>query len=950
MKIIKRVLALAALSLMCGTVASAAEGWNVGDISVINQNNAEGTFQIQISDVVGLDNITEIKAAVWSEEDGQDDLRWYQPVVDGAGNGVIDVAIRDHNYDLGKYNVHVYVWDQNGNAAAAGGAWCYFNPEKANPTVTSIQEDADYQVDLAGVELPAGAGEIRYAVWSSVNGQDDLIWYTAKRQDDGMYSAHISIDSHKGFGQYEVHAYAFSESGQAYFLGADVFLTNEPAIGTIEVLNNRIQKESFSVKLDQVRNTGLIRDIQVGVWSEENGQDDLVFYPARKLSDGTYIATVNVKNHNYSIGTYFAHIYITDRTGYQYFAGSADKTVQVKQGEISVDEQGQNCEVTLEGSEAPGGAKNVSFAVWSDKDGQNDLQWYDSKLENGAYVADVSLRKLKSLGDYNVHAYITMQNEKMVFAGGDVFTTAEPRVKKTVVDLADREKGKFRIRLSEIEHAELLREIKVPVWSREDQSDIVWYTAKPDGNGNYIVDVDIKEHQYNSGIYTAHVYVTDISGNTFCTGGTECDMAILYSSLQVEDLDGTETSFRAELKGVKVPAGAKSLQFAVWGDEGGQNDLTWYTAKLQGDGTYTADIKIKNHKETGTYYVDAYAVSKGDTHQWIASRTFTIDQGVQAAGITVSELNGTKGTFKITVSGLIASSGIEQVKLDVWTGESKENLMQYTAVKESEGVYTVIVNVENHGYQFGEYYADAYVTAGNGILTHVGSTSATFNPENYMYYVSIDDYQTKVIVLGVSEEAGEVRLPTWSESNGQDDLVWYEGVRQEDGSYSVMVDSSRHKHAGDYITHLYIDGTAYGNGITYHLEREGAGIPASIIEQIKYYVGVPYVLSGSTPTGWDCSGFTYWVYQNFFDITIGRMTYDQVKEGVAVDPFDMDAWLPGDLIFYSPGGNTLGHVALYLGDGLIMHALNPARGTFIQSAEEYARWDGLPVAVRRILD
>ena len=756
MKIIKRVLTLAVLCLMCGTVASAAEGWNVGDIFIMNQNNAEGTFQIQISDAVGLDNVKEIKAAVWSEEDGQDDLRWYEPVMDGTGNGVINVSVRDHNYALGKYNVHVYVWDQNGNSAVAGGAWCYFNPVKSSPVVTSIREDRDYQLDLAGVELPAGAGEIRYAVWSSENGQDDLLWYPASRQENGNYSAQISVDSHKGYGQYEVHAYAFSKGGHAYFLGSNVFSTNMPSIGTMEALNNRIKKDSFSIKFDQVENADLIRELQVAVWSGEDGQDDLTWYSARKLSDGTYMANVNIEHHNYSVGTYFAHAYITDRTGYQYFAGSIEKNLEVKQGKISVDERGLNCEVTLEGSEAPGGAKNVSFAVWSEKDGQNDLQWYDGKLENGAYVADVSMRNLKSLGDYNIHAYITMKNEKMVFAGGEVFTTAEPRVRKVVVDSADREKGKFRIRLSQIEHAELLREIQVPVWSREDQSDITWYTAIPDGTGSHIVDVDIKDHQYNSGIYTAHVYVTDISGNTVCTGGTECDMAILYSSLQVEDLDGTETSFRAELKGAKVPGGAKSVQFAVWGDDGGQNDLTWYTATLQNDGTYTADIKVNNHKEIGTYYIDVYAVSRGETHQWIASRTFTIDKG--------------------------------------------------------------------------------------------------------------------------------------------------------------------------------------------------AGIPSGVIEQIKYYVGVPYVSGGTAPTGWDCSGFTYWVYQNYFEMTIGRTTFEQVEAGVAVYPFDMDAWLPGDLIFYSPNGNTLGHVALYLGDGLIMHALNPARGTFIQSAEEYARWDGLPVAVRRVLD
>ena len=61
-------------------------------------------------------------------------------------------------------------------------------------------------------------------------------------------------------------------------------------------------------------------------------------------------------------------------------------------------------------------------------------------------------------------------------------------------------------------------------------------------------------------------------------------------------------------------------------------------------------------------------------------------------------------------------------------------------------------------------------------------------------------------------------------------------------------------------------------------------------------------------------------------------------------------WQPGDILCYSSGG-SIEHVALYLGDGMLMHALNPKYGTLIQSVDYYEKWDSSNylVGVRRYL-
>ena len=109
------------------------------------------------------------------------------------------------------------------------------------------------------------------------------------------------------------------------------------------------------------------------------------------------------------------------------------------------------------------------------------------------------------------------------------------------------------------------------------------------------------------------------------------------------------------------------------------------------------------------------------------------------------------------------------------------------------------------------------------------------------------------------------------------------------------------------------------------------------IEQIKAYVGVPYRLGGSSPSGWDCSGFTKWAL-NFLGVNIPRTSVLQATGGTAVDKNNMNSWKPGDILVYK-SGSRVNHVALYLGDGLLMHALSAKYGTLIQDVFYYEKWD-----------
>lgn len=98
----------------------------------------------------------------------------------------------------------------------------------------------------------------------------------------------------------------------------------------------------------------------------------------------------------------------------------------------------------------------------------------------------------------------------------------------------------------------------------------------------------------------------------------------------------------------------------------------------------------------------------------------------------------------------------------------------------------------------------------------------------------------------------------------------------------------------------------------------------NVVSFAKKYLGYDYVSGGTTPsTGFDCTGFTYYVY-NACGYSLSRSCSIQAKSGTAVSKSDLKA---GDLLLFNNGANgSIGHVGIYIGDGTFIHAANSRRG------------------------
>ena len=117
-----------------------------------------------------------------------------------------------------------------------------------------------------------------------------------------------------------------------------------------------------------------------------------------------------------------------------------------------------------------------------------------------------------------------------------------------------------------------------------------------------------------------------------------------------------------------------------------------------------------------------------------------------------------------------------------------------------------------------------------------------------------------------------------------------------------------------------------------------------MIQEAEKYLGVPYVWGGYSPSGFDCSGFVSWVINNCGNgWNVGRCTADELRSHCSqVSPSEAK---PGDLIFYAGSNGKVNHVAIYIGNGRIVHAASRRSGI------KTSTWNyRTPVTIRSMLD
>lgn len=190
---------------------------------------------------------------------------------------------------------------------------------------------------------------------------------------------------------------------------------------------------------------------------------------------------------------------------------------------------------------------------------------------------------------------------------------------------------------------------------------------------------------------------------------------------------------------------------------------------------------------------------------------------------------------------------------------------------------------------------------------------------------------------------------------------WVDGsdvrMRAEAGTDSEIVRVTTY---GESVEILGVDGEWYkvsAGGKTGYIrgdyvsftEPDPSQAPAagSIGEQIvafaEQFLGTPYVWAGSSPSGFDCSGFVSYVFKNF-GYTVNRTAASMYTNGVAVDKSELQV---GDAVFFASSSESIGHVGIYIGDGEFIHSSSGCGYVTISGLDE-SYYSRMYVGARRI--
>ena len=593
---------------------------------------------------------------------------------------------------------------------------------------------------------------------ADVKNQPSLTAKTEFNFDPGMsvnYDRSLLADNHRW-----ISYVSYNGTRRYVDLGAVAEAVAKPR-GDIAIESH--DNGDFSVVISNVSDQNGVLGVSVPIWSEKNGQDDIIWYNATRLNNGNYKVNVSLTDHKNERGLYNVHLYYVETNGKLVGVGGTTYTVPAK-----VEETHTTTSYSLPDSGTYTFKERSSIKA-EPRVASPELAYYDAGMS-------VNYDKIVSGDGYQWLSYLSFNGNRRYVA---VAKLAQQESKPSgTINIENLSNLGFDVHITNVSGGDkAIQGVSVPVWTAKDgQDDLVWHQADRQSDGSYKVRINVGDHKAEAGEYIVHLYYVQ-DGKMVGIGGTSTTVPVQNATRHNLPASGSYT-FTAR-------SGIKTQPLVA------NPDVSYYDAGM----SVNYDKVVNNDGYTWLSYL---SYSGNRFYVAIASTSVTkpVEQPVQPS----TPSSGTY-TFKER-SSIKAEPRVASPELAYYDAGMSVN-------------YDKIVSGD--GYQWLSYLSfngnRRYVAVAK-LAQQESKPSGTINIEN-LSNLGFDVHITNV--SGGDKAIQGVSVPVWTAKDGQDDLVWHQADRQSDGSYKVRINVNDHKaEAGEYIVHLYYvqDGKMVGIGGT----------------------------------------------------------------------------------------------------------------------------------------
>lgn len=348
-----------------------------------------------------------------------------------------------------------------------------------------------------------------------------------------------------------------------------------------------VTSQGFDILVTDVLDPKGITSVKVPVWTVKDDQDDIIWYDATRQGNGDYKVRVNIVEHKGETGTYNAHLYYQESDGRLPRVVAKQVTLPEKAtGAQTLPAQGSYVfQNTVEVKNEARMSAPIEFVF----EKGYKLDYYDQVLEtdNHQWLSYVSYGGIRR---YIPIATLTSQKST-----GDI----------SVNNHVNRD---FDVVISNVSDANGVSEVKVPIWTvKNDQDDIIWYDGVKQSDSTYKVNVKLSDHRNERGIYNIHLYYVESNGQLQGVTGTQVTLPEARLSGDLHISNQSEAGFDVLVTNVSNPGSLKAVKVPIWSTQGGQDDIIWYTATKQADGSYKKRVNVSDHKSNyGEYNIHLY--------------------------------------------------------------------------------------------------------------------------------------------------------------------------------------------------------------------------------------------------------------------------------------------------------------------------------------------------------